>query len=312
MKPLYALGLFCISHALSNAHTGSTHDQLVSATESLKQDSQFETYIEGDKRIFRSNGIPNHTVAPFPNRSNPHTIAEQHYHFTAPAAPEVAEQPTPMIRQPFGIALNGVLFDPGTAEYYQNDRSSEWNYEALSSGTRPLGLDSNHAHVQPNGAYHYHGLPTTLVNELAKDTDGMILVGWAADGFPIYATYGYKDASNANSSLAKLTSSYRIKQGKRPRGEGSPGGNYDGSFTLDYEYITGNGDLDECGGRFGVTPEFPEGTYYYVLTDDYPFIPRLFKGTPDPSFNTRGNRRGREHGERRGPPREGHRPPPPS
>jgi len=44
------------------------------------------------------------------------------------------------------------------------------------------------------------------------------------------------------------------------------------------------GDLDEANGRFGVTPEFPQGTYHYVLTDDFPFIPRQFKGTPDSSF----------------------------
>ena len=52
------------------------------------------------------------------------------------------------VRQPFGIALNGVLFDPGTAEFFQRDRSSKWNYEALSGAVR-LGLDQNHAHVQP-------------------------------------------------------------------------------------------------------------------------------------------------------------------
>ena len=60
---------------------------------------------------------------------------------------------------PFGIALNGVLLDPGTAEFYMGDRRADWNYEALS-GSVLLGLDRNHGHVQPNGSYHYHGLPT--------------------------------------------------------------------------------------------------------------------------------------------------------
>jgi hypothetical protein len=49
--------------------------------------------------------------------------------------------------------------------------------------------------------------------------------------------------------------------------------------------VAGHGDLDEFGGRSGVTPEFPKGTYYYVMTEEYPFIPRKFKGTPDPSFS---------------------------
>ncbi|NBY37132.1 MAG: YHYH protein, partial [Verrucomicrobia bacterium] len=58
-----------------------------------------------------------------------------------------------------------------------------------------------------------------------------------------------------------------------------------GSFGLDFEYVAGSGDLDAFGGRSGVTPEFPKGTYYYVMTEEYPFIPRKFKGTPDPSFS---------------------------
>ena len=51
-----------------------------------------------------------------------------------------------------------------------------------------------------------------------------------------------------------------------------------GAFTQDYEYIEGLGDLDECNGRFGATPEFPDGIYYYVVTDDFPFFTRCLKG----------------------------------
>ncbi|MFN7138259.1 MAG: YHYH protein [Limisphaerales bacterium] len=85
--------------------------------------------------------------------------------------------------------------------------------------------------------------------------------------------------------LKNLKSSYQLKRSERPNG---PGGKHDGTFVQDYEYVAGSGDLDECNGRFGVTPEFPEGTYYYVLTEDFPFIPRKFKGTPDSSFMRKG------------------------
>jgi len=44
------------------------------------------------------------------------------------------------------------------------------------------------------------------------------------------------------------------------------------------------GDLDECNGREGITPEFPEGTYYYVITNEYPGVPRCFVGTPSSDF----------------------------
>jgi hypothetical protein len=33
-----------------------------------------------------------------------------------------------------------------------------------------------------------------------------------------------------------------------------------------------------------VTPEYPDGTYYYVLTHEFPFVPRCLKGVVDPSF----------------------------
>jgi YHYH protein len=52
--------------------------------------------------------------------------------------------------------------------------------------------------------------------------------------------------------------------------------------------VKGAGDLDECNGRVGVTPEFPGGTYHYYLTSDFPFIPRLYRGTPDSSFERHG------------------------
>ena len=79
-----------------------------------------------------------------------------------------------------------------------------------------------------------------------------------------------------------MKSSWRLKAGNRP--DDGPGGRYDGTFSADYEYVEDLGDLDECNGRFGVTPEYPDGTYYYVITEDFPVIPRCFKGRPDKSF----------------------------
>jgi hypothetical protein len=85
-----------------------------------------------------------------------------------------------------------------------------------------------------------------------------------------------------------MKSSYRLKPGARPAQAGGPGGAYDGRFTQDFEYVQGAGDLDECNGRFGVTPEFPAGTYYYCISAEFPFVARLWRGTPDPSFQKAG------------------------
>lgn len=243
--------------------------------------SRVSITVEGAYRIITSNGIPNHEPGTFPNRGNPHTISAQSYRFRVPAKPQAAKVVTPLRHNLFGVALNGVVFDPGTAEYWQNDRRGDWNYEALS-GRINLGIDHSLAHVQPNGAYHYHGIPKGLIEALGGNADQMLQVGWAADGFPIYAPRVYSVADDAQSELRAMKSSYRLKSGTRPSG---PGGKYDGTFTADYEYVAGTGDLDECNGRTGVTPEFPQGTYYYVLTEEFPHIPRQLRGTPDESFS---------------------------
>ena len=304
-----SLSIFCIKTAAHDGHpSGANH---VIANQAPPALSNVTIKSTDTHRIIQSNGIPNHGVGLFPNPRNPNGIREQNYSYKVPLKPQLQLKPTTLVRQPWGIAINGVLFDPGTAEYWRGNRQGTWNYEALS-GKLNLGLDSNHAHVQPNGAYHYHGLPTALWKSISMGKPGMHLLGWAADGFPIYGPYAHTEANKATSPIKKMKSSYAVKQGNRPEG---PGGNYDGTFTADYTYVAGTGDLDECGGRLGVTPEFPKGTYYYVLTEDYPFIPRLFKGKPDPSFQRRmggaGSRNGVNPRRRRGNQRPGTRGPRP-
>jgi hypothetical protein len=233
-------------------------------------------------RVITSNGIPNHETGKFPNRGNPNTIRAQKYQFRVPEKPVKAEKTTKLGHQPFGVALNGIVFDPGTAEFWKDDPRAGWNIEAIPPAgvqSRNLGLDDNHAHVQPNGAYHYHASPTGLVAWIVAKSGAshgaqMILVGWAADGFPIYDHHGYSNTDDAQSALKELKSSYRLKKEARPEPPKGPGGAADGVYTRDWEYIAGSGDLDECNGRTGVTPEFPRGTYYYIITGDFPYIPR--------------------------------------
>ena len=124
-------------------------------------------------RVIESNDIPKHTVGRFPNRGNPNAIAAQNWTIKIPLQPIPNDTVTPLHQStnhgppnmPFGVGVNGVLFEPGTAEFWMGDRTADWNYEALG-GAVGLGLDANHAHVQPGGIYHYHGLPTGLLEEL--------------------------------------------------------------------------------------------------------------------------------------------------
>lgn len=246
--------------------------------------NRVEITVADGVRTIRSNGIPDHEPGVFPRRGNPNAIREQRHEFRMPAEPKAAGA-TPLELGPFGIAVNGVLFDPGAAEWWRRNPQSGWRYEPLS-GAIDLGLDENNAHVQPTGSYHYHGMPTGLIEKLTKgeEVERMLLIGYAADGFPIYAGKGHEKADDPASPLKAMTPSYRLKEGERPGGSKGPGDTYDGSFVQDYEYVAGAGDLDECNGRFGVTPEHPEGIYHYYITAEYPFIPRAFRGTPDESF----------------------------
>ncbi len=74
-----------------------------------------------------------------------------------------------------------------------------------------------------------------------------------------------------------MTSSYQLKSGYRP-GDGvfAPCYVYNGVYSNDYEYIEDLGTLDEANGRAGITPEYPNGTYYYVLTHDSPNNSQVF------------------------------------
>ncbi len=99
-----------------------------------------------------------------------------------------------------------------------------------------------------------------------------------ADGFPIYARYGYSIADDASSVLKSVTGSYQLvsnASASRPSIATYPLG----TFQQDWEYVEDSGDLDECNGRVGVTPEFPEGIYHYYATDSYPNFQRCIKGS---------------------------------
>lgn len=255
------------------------------------QTNQVSITTDGQYRYIYSNGIPS-VHGQFPNSHNPSTIQSKSYKFKMPLQPRLTGRVTPLWGgMDFGVGIDGIPFDPGTAEFWNRDPN--WRYEALS-GKINLGFDQNNAHVQPDGSYHYHGLPTELIKNLSPNQHSTI-IGYAADGFPIYALYGYSKVNNPNSGIKELKSSYQLRTGTRQSG---PGGVYDGTFTADYIYQEGSGDLDQCNGRMGVTPNYPQGTYAYFISAQFPLVPRCFKGTPDASFIKQGG-----GGRRKAPPR---------
>ena len=243
-------------------------------------------------RSLTGNGLPNHAVGSFPNVGNPNTISAQAISSSMTLTP-VKGATNKSIGGPGGAsvyALNSVKFDPGTAGTCPSTMTSAascnlangtdtWRIEALGQSTFNFGVDSNNAHVQPTGEYHYHGMPEGLLtNAGASDSNKkMVLVGWASDGFPIYARYCYSSAMDAASAVKVCTGSYAkdtVADSGRPSTALVPLG----AFVSDWNYNAGSGDLDDCNGRTGVTPEFPAGIYYYMASDSYPYFSRCVKG----------------------------------
>jgi hypothetical protein len=258
--------------------------------------STYSESVSGGVRSITSNNIPNHDYG-VPVIS----MAEIVKTYTMPSSPALTGTTksvfgTSRIDYTFGIGVNGVKLDPAANFPYENpntgEQNFEWVLEALNNSGVNIGfvninLDCNQAHLQATGAYHYHGDFPDFAAAISVGAVGsdMLLVGWAADGYPIYYKYAYNDATDASSGVSEMKTGFQIKAGERP-GDGlsAPCGTYNGKYEQDYEHVSGLGDLDECNGRTGVTPEFPGGTYYYVVTASYPAIPRCFKGTPDNSF----------------------------
>jgi hypothetical protein len=265
-------------------------------------------------RSLASNGIPDHAPGTFPSAACPNAIKSMTISATMPFVPAL----TGAVQRPqtIGYAVNGVKMEPGTGgtclvsggtvSCSLAGNGGTWRIEALGQTTFDFGVDSSNAHVQPTGEYHYHGMPNGLMTKLGQGVE-MELVAFAMDGFPVYAKYGYTTANDATSGVKVLTGSYKTKANPdagRPSTTDYPMG----VFVQDWEYQAGLGDLDECNGRTGVTPDFPGGTYYYVITETYPFIGRCLKGTPGSSTTSGGTSVGGTDGGM--PPPDGGMPPP--
>ena len=250
--------------------------------ESVNATSTASWTCDDTSRLLVANGLPDHEVGTFPNANNPSAISEQTVEVSFPLNPEIIDDAGTPTRT-VAYCINGVKFEVGTAGTCTDEgdcsaigNGGQWSMEAVGANSFDFGEDDSNGHVQPTGTYHYHGVPEGYVEKLNNGA-AMTLIGWAVDGFPIYARYGYTDPDDSSSTIKILTSSFVLKTSIDP--DRPPVDIYDlGAFTQDWEYSDGTGDLDECNGRFGVTPEFPAGIYHYYLTDSFPFGQRCVKG----------------------------------
>ncbi|WP_405566014.1 YHYH protein [Polaribacter sp. Asnod6-C07] len=259
-------------HSHSHSDQDHTHQQQDYFKSYSLEDDNYGTKtivtVKNGKRIMTTNALPNHETGNFPRKGNPNKISAQNRTYTFSANPKYTGKPT-WVREP-GVALNGVKFEPGTAEVVECENGENYRVEALQDVIN-LGLDFNHAHVQPTGAYHYHGTPTSVIENLDTGND-LVHIGFAQDGFAMYY-----------SKSGKYKPSYKLLDGTR-EGEDcvyenpkqkidiSVGGHHDGTYGSDFEYVAGSGDLDECNG---ITID---GEYVYLVTNEFPYISRCLMG----------------------------------
>ena len=233
--------------------------------------TQTTVTVSDNTRTIVTNALPNHETGLFPNSGNPNTISAQSNSYEYPTNPAyrgaAAEVHVP------GVAVNGVKFEPGTAETVTCVTGETYRVEGLQD-TFNLGMDFNNAHVQPTGAYHYHGLSDLLAEVHDHSGGELVHVGFAADGYLIYisTTDTYKPSYQLTASL-RTGSDCQVSLGG---GQGPKkvvvGTAPDGTYTSDWEYLPGSGDLDECNGTF------IEDRYLYLVTNEFPYISRCLKG----------------------------------
>ncbi len=231
--------------------------------------------VEQGLRVIETNALPDHETGSFPNPGNPNAIPSQTLRYEFPVQPQHLDRAAPA-RVP-AVAVNGIPFEPGTAETIECQSGERYQIEALQD-RYDLGLDANNAHVQPSGLYHYHGLPIALTERASVGGEnGLVHVGFAADGFLLFV-----------SPTGQLTSGYRLSTDPRTgtdcRYRGAEvvldGTTPDGTYVSDWRHDPTLGDLDPCNGLT------VEDEYLYLVTETYPFVPRCLMGDftePDPA-----------------------------
>lgn len=245
---------------------------------------------------FSSNSVPNHNfndeTAAFAGGAEGATLSEIDAEYTVTRFPEKAESVTPLTQETKNaVFLNGVLLDIISAGCYKPNSpdadasgntaigcssTDAWLIDPLGTESK-FGADQHNAHTQPQGLYHYHGNPNAMFDD-NPGSSGSPVIGFAADGFPVYGSYFY---DNESGSVRKALSGYTLKVGSRgASSDTNPGGTYDGTYNDDWQF-TDNGDLDECNGMT------IDGQYGYYVTDTYPWVMACITGAPHASFTVR-------------------------
>ena len=145
---------------------------------------EFKITVEGDRRLFTSNDLPEHGTGVYPIAQdteaykfdrNPNAIKKQQFSFSLPANPTLVAH-AGCAPGAVGIMLSGVSL-----------------FSAIDAPGRDApaheAQDSCNGHPQVTGVYHYHNLSGCIEDKHRSDGHSALL-GYAVDGFGIFGMAG--------------------------------------------------------------------------------------------------------------------------
>ncbi len=196
-----------------------------------------EVYSSTNWIYVRSTGLASYIMGPWQNGTFPNLPVNQKVLFRFPRTNSAPTTKTANGGGQIGVFVDGVAmynsWDAYTWDTASNadeqNVSGYWNRDAyVNEGAT---FDPGYAHQQNTGQYHYHANPIGLryllgdhvdynpaTKTYSEDTNTPTrhspILGWAADGYPIYGPYGYSNATNASSGIRRMVSGYVLRNGQ--------------------------------------------------------------------------------------------------
>lgn len=299
----------------------------------------------------RTTGLASHVMGPWylnaaKTQDFPNFPANTGSIYRIPLTPTIPTSKTLTGLGASGVMVNGVsIFDSRDAFSYVSASSTDatpvngltgdgvWNRDGYHN--EGVTFDPGLAH-QAGKNYHYHAQPIGLRYQLGDHVDYNAttnryteksgtptkhspILGWLADGIPLYGPYGYSDPLVPSSGVRRMVSGFVLRNGQSGttnltstgrttlpawaqriqtvtfRNGPAVSATYAlGHYIEDFDYLGDRGqtlgvqfDLNEQNVRWCVTPEFPTGTWAYFTTinaDGTPAYPytsgRAYYGSP--------------------------------
>ncbi len=118
-----------------------------------------------------------------------------------------------------GITVAGLVVYSSANGSVITKNGTQWNYDANAAGINGEDIYGGHCSNIGGGQYHYHDIAFITNNSWVgvtgfsgnsyRQADGHSkLMGWSADGYPIYGPYGYIKPTDPTSGVQTMVSGY--------------------------------------------------------------------------------------------------------